>query len=138
MLTELKRNLELLSIEYEKYEKDVDIIALKALCTIPETEEIVAYAKKLVEKLEAKYTDDAEIKNLIPKDEMTLEKLVESLEEKYATNIDFIVLKAMMNLEASKMREKAIVIYLNKINSEDEDIKNILKINKKRTRLTQI
>lgn len=130
MLTKLKRNLELLSIKYEKYEKDVDIVALKALCTIPETEEIVAYAKELVGKLKMKYTDDKEIKNLIPKNEIILEKLVKKLEEKYATNIDFITLKAMMNLEASKMREKAIEIYLNKINPEDEDIKDYLGKNK--------
>lgn len=123
MLKELKEKLDNLP---ENYAKDIDIVALKALCTVPETEEIVAHVKGLVEKLEAKYVNDDEIKNLVPKDEMTLEKLVELLEEKYATNIDFITLKAIMNLEDSKEKEKTVKIYLNKINPEDEDIKKYL------------
>lgn len=120
MLKELKEKLDNLP---ENYAKDIDIVALKALCTVPETEEIVAHVKELVEKLEAKYVNDDEIKNLIPKDEMTLEKLVGLLEGKYSTNIDFITLKAMMNLEDSIEKERAVKTYLKKINTEDEDIK---------------
>lgn len=132
MLKELKEKLDNLP---ENYAKDIDIVALKALCTVPETEEIVAHVKGLVEKLEAKYVNDDEIKNLIPKDEMTLEKLVELLEEKYATNINFITLKAMLSLEDSKEKEKAIKIYLNKIDSEDEDIKKYFEDKQKKNKI---
>lgn len=132
MLKELKEKLDNLP---ENYAKDIDIVALKALCTVPETEEIVAHVKELVEKLEAKYVNDDEIKNLIPKDEMILEKLVGLLEGKYSTNIDFITLKAMMNLEDSIEKEKAIKIYLNKINTEDEDIKKYFEDKQKKNKI---
>lgn len=124
MQKELKEKLENLG---EKYNKDIDLLSLKALCTVPENEEILEKISQLLEKISKKYPEDEEILKLLPNKEISIEELVNILEKDYSENIDFITLKAMLNLPESSEREKAIKMYLQKINNKDEKDENIKK-----------
>lgn len=129
MQKELKEKLQNLS---EKFSTELDVISLKALCNMPESEEISFAITGTLNRLIEKYPDDEEILGLLPKKEkISLEELVTILEEKYQNNVEIITIKALSALPEGELREKAIVQSLERLleeNSDDENIMNYLGI----------
>ena len=79
MQKELKEKLNNLS---GKFSAELDIISLKALCNMPESEEISFAITGTLNRLIEKYPDDNEILGLLPKKEkISLEELIKLLEE---------------------------------------------------------
>lgn len=128
MQNELKEKLENLS---EKFNTDLDIISLKALCQVPENEQILFAITGTLQRLIDKYPDDEEILNLLPK--ISLEDLIKLLEEKYFNNVEVITIKALSALPEGEDKENAIKKCLERLlekNSNDETILDYLKIEK--------
>ena len=129
MQNELKEKLQNLS---EKFNAELDMISLKALCNMPESEEISFAITGTLNRLIEKYPDDEEILGLLPKKEkISLEELVTILEEKYPSNVEVITIKALSALPEGELREKAVAQSLERLleeNSDDENIMNYLGI----------
>ena len=129
MQNELKEKLENLS---EKFNTELDIISLKALCNMPESEEILFAITGTLNRLIEKYPDDEEILGLLPKKEkISLEELINLLEEKYSGNVEVITIKALSALPEGEAKESAIKQCLERlleINSDDENILEYLEI----------
>ena len=129
MINELKEKLNNLS---DKLKNELDIISLKALCNMPESEEILFAINGTLNRLIEKYPDDEEILWLLPKKEkISLEELIKVLEEKYSNNVEVITIKALIALPEGELRERAINQSLERLleeNSNDEDIIEYLEI----------
>lgn len=129
MQNELKEKLQNLS---EKFNAELDMISLKALCNMPESEEISFAITGTLNRLIEKYPDDEEILGLLSKKEkISLEELVTILEEKYPSNVEVITIKALSALPEGELREKAVAQSLERLleeNSDDENIINYLEI----------
>ena len=129
MQNELKEKLNNLS---SKFGTELDVISLKALCNMPESEEILFAITGTLNRLIEKYPDDEEILELLPKKEkISLEELIKVLEEKYPNNVEVITIKALIALPEGELREKAINQALKRLleeNSDDEDIMEYLEI----------
>lgn len=129
MQSELKEKLNNLS---SKFGAELDVISLKALCNMPESEEILFAITGTLNRLIEKYPDDEEILELLPKKEkISLEELIKVLEEKYPNNVEVITIKALIALPEGELREKAINQSLERLleeNSDDEDIMEYLEI----------
>lgn len=129
MINNLKEKLEKIN---NKYDTDVDVISLKALCQIPENDQINIAIKATLDRLLEKYPDDEEILNLLPKKEkISLEKLIEILEEKYLNNVDVITMKALSALPNGENKENAVKQCLERLLEkylDDEDIKEYLDV----------
>ena len=129
MINELKEKLNNLS---DKLKNELDIISLKALCNMPESEEILFAINGTLNRLIEKYPDDEEILWLLPKKEkISLEELIKVLEEKYSNNVEVITIKALIALPEGELRERAINQSLERLleeNSNDEDIMEYLEI----------
>ena len=129
MQNELKEKLNNLS---SKFGAELDVISLKALCNMPESEEILFAITGTLNRLIEKYPDDEEILELLPKKEkISLEELIKVLEEKYPNNVEVITIKALIALPEGELREKAINQSLERLleeNSDDENIMEYLEI----------
>ncbi len=129
MQNELKEKLKNLS---SKFGTELDVISLKALCNMPESEEILFAITGTLNRLIEKYPNDEEILGLLPKKEkISLEELIKVLEEKYPSNVEVITIKALSTLPEGELREKAINQALKRLleeNSDDEDIMEYLEI----------
>ena len=129
MINELKEKLNNLS---DKFKNELDIISLKALCNMLESEEILFAINGTLNRLIEKYPDDEEILELLPKKEkISLEELIKVLEEKYSNNVEVITIKALIALPEGELREKAVTQSLERLleeNSDDEDIIEYLEI----------
>ena len=129
MQSELKEKLNNLS---SKFGAELDVISLKALCNMPESEEILFAINGTLNRLIEKYPDDEEILWLLPKKEkISLEELIKVLEEKYSNNVEVITIKALIALPEGELRERAINQSLERLleeNSNDEDIIEYLEI----------
>ena len=123
MQVELKEKLEKLS---EKFNADIDVISLKALCNMPESEENTFAITELLNRLIEKYSENEEILKLLPeKEKMSLGELITILEKKYPKNVEIIAIKALLVLPEGEDKEKAIKQHLERFldqNQEDEDI----------------
>ena len=133
MQNELKEKLQKLS---EKFNADIDVISLKALCNMPESEENTFAITELLNRLIEKYPENEEILGLLPKKEkMSLEELVTLLEKKYPNNVEIIAVKALLALPEGEDKEKSIKQHLERFleqNQEDEDIIEYLEDNAER------
>lgn len=129
MQNELKEKLQNLS---EKFNTDLDVISLKALCSVPENEEILFAITGTLNRLIEKYPDDEEILGLLPKKEkISLESLIEVLQETYPSNVEVFTIKALSTFPEEELREKAIAQSLERIlevNPNDENIMGYLEI----------
>lgn len=130
MQVELKEKLQKLS---EKFNADIDVISLKALCNMPESEENTFAITELLNRLIEKYPENEEILKLLPKKEkMSLEELVTLLEKKYPNNVEIIAVKSLVVLPEGEDKEKSIKQHLERFldqNQEDEDIIEYLEDN---------
>ena len=133
MQVELKEKLQKLS---EKFNADIDVISLKALCNMPESEENTFAITELLNRLIEKYPENEEILKLLPKKEkMSLEELVTLLEKKYPNNVEIIAVKSLVALPEGEDKEKTIKQHLERFldqNQEDEDIIEYLEDNAER------
>ena len=129
MQNELKEKLQKLS---EKFNADIDVISLKALCNMPESEENTFAITELLNRLIEKYPENEEILGLLPKKEkMSLEELITILEKKYPKNVEIIAVKALLALPEGEDKEKSIKQHLERFleqNQEDEDIIEYLEV----------
>ena len=129
MQNELKEKLQNLS---EKFSTDLDVISLKALCSVPENEEILFAITGTLNRLIEKYPDDEEILGLLPKKEkISLENLIEVLQETYPSNVEVFTIKALSTFPEEELREKAIAQSLERlleVNPNDENILEYLGI----------
>ncbi len=129
MQNELKEKLKNLS---EKFNTELDIISLKALCNMPGNEEISFAITGILNRLMEKYPDDKEILDLLPKKEkISLEELIEVLQETYPNNTEVFTIKALSTFSEEKLKEKAIAQSLERIlevNPNDENIMEYLEI----------
>ena len=132
MQKELKEKLNNLS---GKFSTELDIISLKALCNMPESEEISFAITGTLNRLIEKYPDDEEILGLLPKKEkISLEELIKLLEEKYSGNVEVITIKALSALPEGETKENAVKQCLERllqVNADDEDIMEYLGISEK-------
>ena len=132
MQKELKEKLNNLS---SKFSTELDIISLKALCNMPESEEISFAITGTLNRLMEKYPDDNEILGLLPKKEkISLEELIKLLEEKYSGNVEVITIKALSALPEGETKENAVKQCLERllqVNADDEDIMEYLWISEK-------
>ena len=120
----LKEKLNMLS---ERFNTDIDVISLKALCNMPESEEILFAITGTLQRLVDKYPEDEDILKLLPKKEkISLEELIKYLEETYPNNIEVITVKALSTLPEEELREKAIAQSLERLLEENSDDKNIM------------
>lgn len=130
MQNELKEKLQKLS---EKFNADIDVISLKALCNMPESEENTFAITELLNRLIEKYPENEEILGLLPKKEkMSLEELITILEKKYPKNVEIIAVKSLVALPEGEDKEKTIKQHLERFldqNQEDEDIIEYLEDN---------
>ena len=133
MQVELKEKLQKLS---EKFNADIDVISLKALCNMPESEENTFAITELLNRLIEKYPENEEILGLLPKKEkMSLDELITILEKKYPKNVEIIAIKALLALPEGEDKEKTIKQHLERFleqNQEDEDIIEYLEVNVER------
>ena len=129
MQNELKEKIQNLN---EKFNTDLDVISLKALCNMPESEEISFAIAGTLNRLIEKYPDDEEILGLLPKKEkISLENLIEVLQETYPSNVEVFTIKALSTFPEEELREKAIAQSLERlleVNSNDENIMEYLEI----------
>ena len=132
MEKELKEKLNNLS---GKFNTELDIISLKALCNMPKSEEISFAITGTLNRLIEKYPDDNEILGLLPKKEkISLEELIKLLEEKYSGNVEVITIKALSALPEGETKENAVKQCLERllqVNADDEDIMEYLGISEK-------
>lgn len=119
----LKEKLEKLN---SKYDEDLDVISLKALCAVEESKQTQNAIKIIIERLRKKYPNDKEIKDLeLKKEKISLEELIEVIEERYLDNVEITTIKALYNLPSSKEKENAIEKCLERIlelNPNDKEI----------------
>lgn len=129
MQNELKEKLQNLN---EKFNTDLDVISLKALCNMPESDEISFAIAGTLNRLIEKYPDDKEILGLLPKKEkISLESLIEALQETYPNNTEVLTIKALSTFPEEELREKAIAQSLERlleINPNDDNIAEYLEI----------
>ena len=129
MQKDLKEKLNNLS---SKFSTELDIISLKALCNMPENEEILFAITGTLNRLIEKYPDDEEILGLLPKKEkISLENLIKVLQETYASNVEVFTIKALSTFPEEELREKAIAQSLERlleVNPNDENILEYLGI----------
>lgn len=114
-----------------KFNTDVDIISLKALCQIPENEQIILAITATLERLINKYPDDRKILNLLPKKKISLEELIKILEEKYLNDVEVTTIKALANLPDGEAKKNAVTECLKRLlerNSTDQNILEYLDI----------
>lgn len=112
-----------------KYETDLDIISLNALCATGINEENEQAITNIIERLENKYPDEKEImwlnlKVVTELEEIYLEDLLEELEKKYLGNSEVITIRALINLPNTVERDKSIIECLKRLRFEIEE-KNI-------------
>lgn len=126
-------------LKTRKYENDLDIVCLKALCKTEENEENISAAMEIIERLIEKYPDNEIISNLLSQEEqneireISLEELIEKLEIKYS-NAEIATIKALANINGND-GEVTIRKYLKKLldeNPNDEDIITYLSFIKER------
>ena len=129
MQNELKEKLQKLS---EKFNTDLDVISLKALCIVPENEQILFAITGTLNRLIEKYPDDEEIQGLLPKKEkISLENLILALQETYSNNVEVFTIKVLSTFPEEELREKAINQSLERLleaNPNDENILEYLEI----------
>ena len=133
MKDDLKTKLQNLS---GKFSVDVDVISLKALCSVPESEETLVAITEILNRLVEKYPDDEEILGLIPKKERpSLEDTIKVLEERYPGNVEVITLKALTTLPEGKDKENAVNKCMERLleaNEDDQDIMDYLGMEEKK------
>lgn len=124
MQEELKEKLKKLS---EKFSTELDVISLKALCNMPESEEISFAITELLNRLIEKYPDDEEILELLPKKEkISFEELITVLEKKYPNDVEIITVKALSVLPEGENKERAIKQCLERFLKQNQEDKNII------------
>ena len=102
----LKEKLEKLSIDFEK---ESDIISLKALCLVKESEKTKLAIEEILKRLEKKYPSNEEILDLLSNEKsFSLEEVIERLEKRYPDDIEVTTIKALYNLPNSQEKENAI------------------------------
>lgn len=130
MQNELKEKLQNLS---EKFNTDLDVISLKALCSVPENEEILFAISEKLNNLLAKYPEDKEIFNLLPKKEVNYEELLSYLKEKYPEDSEVVTLEAILLLDINQKRDLALKDVLENLLAKYlEDEKIITSLGKKK------
>lgn len=124
LLNDLKEKVTNLS---NQFNNDLDIVSLKALCNMPENEEILLAITGLLHRLIEKYPENEEILNLLPKEnKISLEDLIKRLEEVYPNNVEVITLKALSTLPKGESKDKAIRKCLERLLDENSNDKNIM------------
>ena len=130
MQNELKEKLQNLS---EKFNTDLDVISLKALCSVPENEDILFAISEKLNNLLAKYPEDKEIFNLLPKKEVNYEELLSYLKEKYPEDSEVVTLEAILLLDINQKRDLALKDVLENLLAKYlEDEKIITSLGKKK------
>ena len=118
----------------KRYERDSDIICLKALCKTAENEENISAILEIAQNLIEKYPHNEEILDLLSNEEETemetisLEELIERLELKYS-GTEIVTIKALAKEVQGLNQEIAIRKSLKKLlikNPFDKDIINYL------------
>ncbi len=130
MIEKLKNQLENLDV---KYNSDVDIISLKAFCSLPESEEINFAISGTLQKLLEKYPSDKEILKLLPEEEIDYQQISKYLEEKYSSDIETEIIKKLLTFEEKLNRNTAIEDNLKQLLKKyphDNNIAKSLKIEK--------
>lgn len=131
MIEILKEKLEKLSIDFEK---DSDIISLKALCLVKETEKTKLAIEEILKRLEKKYPFNEEILDLLSNEKsFSLEEVIERLEKRYPDDIEVTTIKALYNLPNSEEKENAIKECLRRMIKSgklDKGILSYLEMNK--------
>lgn len=133
MKSDLKTKLQNLS---EKFTTDSDVVALKAHCSIPESEESLLEINEILNRLVEKYPEEEEILGLFSKKEkVSLEELIKFLEKKYPGNAEVITIKALSAIPEGKDKEDAVTQCLKRLleaNEYDRIIMEYLGIKEKK------
>lgn len=113
-----------------KYEKDLDVICLKALCETSETEESTQAILETLQNLVKKYPNDEKILELLSTNKekeikvLSLDELIKVLETRY-TGTEMVMIKALVKNTRGVEKENAIRKCLKALslkNPLDEDI----------------
>lgn len=124
----LKEKLEKLSIDFEKAS---DIISLKALCLVKETEKTKLAIEEILKRLEKKYPSNEEILDLLSNEKsFSLEEVRERLEKRYPDDIEVTTIKALYNLPNSQDAIKECLRRMVKSGKLDKGILSYLGMNK--------
>lgn len=116
----MKRNIkEVIENFSEELSQDVDVISLKALAEMPESDNILRAQEAIIKRLLEKYPDNAEILGLVEKETISLDELLESLEAGYPDNVDVITIKALSSLPDGESKDKAIAKCLERLLESD-------------------
>lgn len=121
----------------KKYDTDLDVICLKALCSSPDSEGKIQAVEEILKNLISKYPKDIKIRELIYNDrdiEIPLKNLISILEERYKSP-EVVIIKALANTPNSLDRENSLRKYLIKLlqnNPADGEIRNYLGAKKER------
>ena len=111
-----------------KYETDLDIISLNALCATGINEENAQAISDIIERLKDRYPDEEEFMWLDPEivielEEISLEDLLGYLEREYSGNSEIITVRALINLPNTIEKDKSIVECLKRLYEETRDEK---------------
>lgn len=111
-----------------KYETDLDIISLNALCATGINEENAQAISDIIERLADRYPDEEEFMWLDPEiviklEEISLEDLLGYLEKEYLGNSEIITVRALINLPNTIEKDKSIVECLKRLYKETSDEK---------------
>lgn len=111
-----------------KYETDLDIISLNALCATGINEENAQAISDIIERLKDRYPDEEEFMWLDPEiiielEEISLEDLLGYLEKEYSRNSEIITVRALINLPNTVEKDKSIVECLKRLYKETRDEK---------------
>ena len=124
----LKEKLEKLSIDFEKAS---DIISLKALCLVKETEKTKLAIEEILKRLEKKYPSNEEILDLLSNEKsFSLKEVRERLEKRYPDDIEVTTIKALYNLPNSQDAIKECLRRIVKSGKLDKGILSYLGMNK--------
>lgn len=113
-----------------KYEKDLDVVCLKALCETSETEESIQAILETLQNLVKKYPNDEKILELLSTSKekeikvLSLDELIKVLETRY-TGTEMVMIKALVKNTRGVEKENAIRKCLKELslkNPLDEDI----------------
>ena len=124
MKKELLENLEKLD---KKFNTDIDVISLKALCNVPESEEILFAISSKLNSLLEKYPEEIEIINLLPIKKIDYIELNSYLEKEYPNDYNSLRIKALISLKESKDRNLLIVESLEELYEKYPEDKIIMK-----------
>lgn len=124
---DIKKLQEKLNNLDEKFNTDLDIISLKALCGAKETKEIQDAISIKLNTIFEKYSEDIEILNLLPIEKINYHELKNYLNTNYSTELVSFRIKALLNLKENKERELLIMESIEELYEKYPEDKFIMK-----------